>query len=574
MKQKWLSCALALTLALTCLAGCAPKQTAQPAGPKDGTYTAKAAGNNGDVTVEVTVKDGKVSLVNVKEHSETAGVSDLALSQIPQQIVDNQSLGIDAISGATNTSNAILTAVAAALTEAGFDAEEWKTRPVTAAPTAPAQADVTCATVVVGAGGAGMRTALVLKEAGHDVLLIEKMPFVGGATNLAATYFVAVDTKVQQDAGLGITVTDYVAKQAKAKPGLNTENLTKMLNASQADVDWLNSIGMNLTRPMSNYQVAPEDGSSLGVGMVKAMQSELDRVGVECRLDTAAEKLLVKDGKVVGVAVTDKSGSYNIFADQVVLATGGFACGAEAVAKYAPDWAGLPATSAVGSTGDGARMAEEIGASLKFMDSVRLNPSVHSQDGVNSSLSAARAEGGIMVNLKGERFCNDYFPDYTQLSKWMMEQEGDHVYTVIDQKSMDASKRLQSFKDKGYFLSADTPEALAKLMGVPEEQFAKTIATYSASVKSGTDEVFGRASNMSTDFTTPPYYAAVTSPGIQVTLGGVEVNENMQVLGTDGKTFENLFAVGEVAHDGLFGSAPTHINLFFGKQVAEFILAK
>ncbi|MDD3252395.1 MAG: FAD-dependent oxidoreductase [Lachnospiraceae bacterium] len=538
----------------------------------DGTYTQTASGNNGDVKVEVEVLDGVIKKVEVIEHMETAGISDKAISDIPSFIVENQSLGIDAISGATNTSNAILEAAQACLSEAGFDVGALKQKKVET--TAQKQEDTSCDTVVIGAGGAGMKVSLALSEGGQDVILVEKMPMVGGATSFAATYFVAVDTTFHRENGISLTIEDYVKRTKERDPNINEVNLKNLLDHSQESLDWLNAMGTKINRPISDYQVATEDGTSLGVAIVKAMSTALDKSTVDVRLNTEAMELLMDGNRASGVKVKDSAGEYTITADQVVVASGGFVSGEEAVKKYAPDWSGLPSTSAAGSTGEMFERVEAVGGVLSNMDNVRLNPSVHSENGVNSSLSAARAEGGIMVNQKGQRFCNDYYPDYTVLSRWMMEQEGDYVYILIDQTAMDKSKRLQSFKDKGYFMEADTVEKLAEKMKVPVENLMDTIAKYQKAVETGTDEEFGRTANLSIDFKNPPYYAVQTKPGLQVSLGGILIDETMRIVKEDGTCFDNLYAVGECADDGLFGAAPTNIDITFGKEVAEHILNK
>lgn len=538
---------------------------------KDGVYSHSAKGNNGDVTVELEIKDGKAVRAEVVEHEETEGLSDKPIAEIPAWIVENQSLAIDAVSGATNTSNAILEAAALCLEDAGIDAQEWKNRRVET--TAEKKEDTSCDTVVVGAGGAGMKVALELAENGQNVILVEKQAAVGGATNLAATYFVAVDTTFQRESGIQLSIDEYVAQTAKTTPNINTDNLKRLLENSQESLDWLNGLGTKINRPISNYQVATEDGSSLGASIVKAMSGALEKSSADLRLETEAIDIIAENNVVKGVKVKDKGGEYSIFADNVVLATGGFVSGEDAVAAYAPDWAGLPSTSAAGSTGEMFKIVENIGGVLSNMDQVRLNPSVHSENGVNSSLSAARAEGGIMVNQEGLRFCNDYYPDYTVMSKWMMEQEGDFVYILIDQAAMDKSKRLQGFKEKGYFLEADTIEELAQKMNVPEENLVQTIENYQKAVETGIDE-FGRTNNLSIDFTKPPYYAVTTCPGLQVSLGGILVDENLLVQKQDGTGFTNLYAVGECADDGLFGCAPTNINITFGKEAAKHILNK
>ncbi len=436
-----------------------------------------------------------------------------------------------------------------------------------------AGSDITCETVVVGAGGAGMRTAIALKEAGRDVVVVEKMAFPGGATNLAASYMTVIGTKEQAKAGKTLSMDAYVARQLKNNPNMNEAHIREVRGASQETLDWINSLGANITRAISDYQVGTADGGTLGAAIVKAMTKKMDAVGVVPRYNTRAVKLLGDKTRVTGIVVRDETDEYTINAKNVVLATGGFAASKELIARYAPQWKGLPSTSAAGSTGDAVGLAAPFDAALRFMDVVRMNPSVYVKDGKNISLSAARAEGGIMVNSDGLRFCNDYHTDYTQLSRWMMQQKDGVAFIVIDDKAMQKSKRLQGFKAQGVFLEDATVEGLAGKMGVPAANLKKTFETYGASVRAGVDKEFGRKHNMSIDFTTPPYYAARTSPGIQVTLGGIGVNDDMQVVNTKGEVIEGLYAVGEVADDGLFGTGPTAINIYYGEKVADHIVS-
>lgn len=551
-----------LVLAMLCMA----------AGAMADTYTAEGQGNNGAVKVEVDVEAGKVTAIRVVEHSETAGICETAIERIPAAIVETQSLAVDTVAGATHTSKAILAAVEAAAAQAGLDVEAMKTASAAQAELVQL-ADDHCQTVVVGAGGAGITTAVELKRGGNDVVLLEKMPMTGGSTTLAATYFVVVNTKEQLAAGIEANMEEYLAHELELDPDLNVERLTTLLNRSQETLDWMNELGADLTRPLSYYQVGTTDGSSIGPALMRAFNHAIDTYDIDLRLENEATEILMDNGEVKGVKVVTPDGWYNMYADNVVICTGGYTSSEEVIERFVPTWAGLPFTTAVSSTGDGILMAEKVGAQLSHMDQIRLNPSVHSQDGKNVSLSAARAVGGIMVNLNGERFCNDYEPDYTTLSLWMMEQEGDYVYIVCDQKAVDANKRVQQFVDMGYFLVADTVEELARKMGVPEENLVKTIETYSKSVQNGVDEVFGRASNMGTDFTTAPYYAAVTRPGRQASIGGIVVNDNVQVVKADGTAFDNLYAVGEVSYTATQNSGQVH-NVYFGRLAAAHILSK
>lgn len=427
-------------------------------------------------------------------------------------------------------------------------------------------------TVVVGAGAAGMRAALDLKDAGKDVILIDKSYILGGATNLAATYFVVVGTKEQKAAGKYISVENYIKRQQKMLPDVVPEKLKAQIGYSQENLDYLNKLGANITRVLSDYQIATADGSSLGAVISKVLAKSLKDKGVTVLMGTKADDLLLKNGRVEGVRITGKLGTYDIYAKNVVLATCGFAHNQDLVKKYAPEWAGLPTTTAVSSTGDGLVMALKAGAYTKHLDVVRMNPSVHSENGVNSSLSAARAEGGIMVNKDGKRFCNDYYPDYTQLSRWEMQQPESLAWIIIDDKAMKASKRLQGFKSKGYFIEANSPEELAKKIGVPPENLKATLTKFAEAVKKGKDEEFGRAHNLKIDFTQLPLYAVSTKPGIQVTLGGLELNSKMQVLNKAGKPIPGLYAAGEVTFDGSFRPGPTAVGLYQGHIAAQDII--
>lgn len=123
-----------------------------------------------------------------------------------------------------------------------------------------------------------------------------------------------------------------------------------------------------------------------------------------------------------------------------------------------------------------------------------------------------------MVNVEGNRFCDDYFPDYTQLSKWIMEQPGDNVFVVFDQKVVDDSKRIQEFKESGFFFEGETLEELAEMIGVPVDNLKGTMEDYAKTYDRGVDEKFARTVAINSRLDQAPFYAVKSQPGIQVTL--------------------------------------------------------
>lgn len=160
-------------------------------GMTSGTYEGSAEGRFGTITVEVTVNDDKIEAVTVKEHHDSAGVSDLPLSRIPEDIVKYQSLGVDTVSGATLTSFGVINAVSNALEQAGADVKALRAVevPHQDLPIEDLEADV----VVVGSGMAGQVAAATAADNGADVILVEKLPYLGGTLIIAGGYLVTVD---------------------------------------------------------------------------------------------------------------------------------------------------------------------------------------------------------------------------------------------------------------------------------------------------------------------------------------------------------------------------------------------
>ena len=201
MKKRVLALALAAAMCLG-LAACGGKTT--PSEPpveegayKAGTYEASADGRNGPVKVSVTFTADAIESVKITEHTETAGISDPAINDIPTAIVTYQSLGVDAISGATITSDAILAAVADCVTQAGGDVEALKAVPAGGEKVEGALQDATVDVLVVGGGGAGLSAALSAAQNGASVILVEKLSALGGNTLLCGGAFNTADPEGQ-----------------------------------------------------------------------------------------------------------------------------------------------------------------------------------------------------------------------------------------------------------------------------------------------------------------------------------------------------------------------------------------
>lgn len=193
--------ALALSLAGLC--------TGAFAAMSDGTFEGTGQGRNGDIVVQMTVKGGKIADVKIVKHAETVGISDAAVATVPKAIVENQTTGVDAVTGATMTTNGIKAAVANAIKAAGGDPAAYAFA-VVKKKAAPKIIRESADIVVVGAGGSGISAAVKAETLGKSVILIEKMPTIGGATVLNAGTLIATGSKFQRD----------VMKETKDSPEL------------------------------------------------------------------------------------------------------------------------------------------------------------------------------------------------------------------------------------------------------------------------------------------------------------------------------------------------------------------
>ena len=169
---------------------------------KSGTYTGSSVGMQGKVSVELTVEKGKITNVSVTECHETPSIAGVALERIPKQIVEHQTTYLDAVTGATLASGAIMRAAENAAVQAGFTKEALKKKAYKAKP--GKDENYTTDVLVVGGGGAGLSAAISAAQQGARVILIEKSSFLGGNTMMAGGAFNAVDTEAQTETVLSV----------------------------------------------------------------------------------------------------------------------------------------------------------------------------------------------------------------------------------------------------------------------------------------------------------------------------------------------------------------------------------
>ena len=584
---------------------------------KDGTYTASEVGRNGEIKVQVQIKDNKIADVKILDWSETHPVADQTKTELLPNIVKNQSYNVANISGATLSSFAIKAAVRDCLKQAGLDVKEFGK----AAAKAPQSSEIkveNADVVIVGAGGAGLSAAVTAAMAGKKVVLLEKNGFAGGNTSVSGGCFNVAN--VNQD---NIKMTEGQKKIVEGilaeKPlnPLHQELINKLkkqwneytasgsnklfdspeLHALQtwksgdrkANLELVYTLTQNVKpmmkelegigfewRPNANQFVGalwPRSNRAAnfksGVGYVDTfLQYIKDKnLPVQILLSTKANDLIIKDGRVAGVMAQAKIGTKYVLnaADGVILTTGGFGANVKMRNEYDELWGKklgetTPTTNLPSATGDGISLAKKAGASLTQMGWIQLFPA---GDPTTGATSFKRGENScIYVNKNGKRYVNES-ERRDVLAKANLAQEGGVFYVISSAKRALVDKdgrnaygvKVADILKSGKSYKADTLEELAQKAGINGKNLVETVKRWNEFCKKGTGDEMGRPTCMDDHRLDEggPYYATLMTPSVHHTMGGVTINKKAQVLNEAGNVIPGLYAAGEVT-GGIHGT--------------------
>ncbi len=574
---------LLTAMMLLSLTACAPASTF-----KAGTYTGKAKGFSGDITVEVTFDDAKkITDVKVVSSTESADIGEKALPELAKKVVEANSSQVDTVTTATVTSLGFIEAVNAAIVAAGLNPEDFKAAEKTATEVKDETKDVDI--VIIGAGGAGMVAAITASEAGKKVIIVEKAPIVGGNTSRATGGMNAAGTHYQKEAKIEDSAELFAAETMKGGHNLNDPELVKTLTEnSAAAIDWLDSIGA----PLSDvgkaggasvnraHRPVNAEGKILSVGsyLVSKFEESCTKAGVEILLETEAVEIIMKDGAAVGIKAKSATTNYTINAKAVIDTAGGFGANSEMVVKYKPELKGYVTTNASTITGDGIVLAEAVGAATVDMDQIQIHPTVVQETGALITESL-RGDGAILVNAEGKRFTDETLTRDV-VSASVIAQKDSYAWLIVNQKMFDDSTVIQKYVTQGYMIAAKDQAELAKLFGCDEATIKATLESWNKALTDKSDAEFNRGSldTINYNVSEGPYYAVKIAPGVHHTMGGIKINSNTQVIDTKGNVIPGLYAAGEVTggvHGGnrLGGNAVADIVVFgriAGEQAAAY----
>lgn len=530
------------------------------------TIKAQADGRNGQIDFEIDLENNKISDVKVTKNSETPAIFNQAFGKLKKNIIDNQSFDVDAVSGASLMTQAMLDSGKKALAENNIALDGKKPEVV------HEERQLNVDVAVIGSGMAGLMAASRALSMGKKVVVLEKNGYLGGATILNGSNVVGTGSKVSAELFGETAKKDspnrLVQDITRECRGTNYPMLSKLLanNIGRA-VDFITEFA-NLTYQKAETQTVEhsvnrqiEMPSESSYELVTKVAEAFEKKGGQIILDARVEKLNKdKASKLVSLTAEGKHQTINVNFKSLVLAAGGW--GARDYQAHKTD---IPYYGPMTSTGDYFDFAKNMNLVTRNLDWYKVYPhGLEVEPGIAKlttySTKEATDMGAIFVNTDGKRIVNESAP-YTHFRDAIAEQKGKVAYIVMDQRTWDrfyelmlkygfTKEEVQSFFDlvgeKSPVLVKGDLKTVAEKAGIDYQTLKETVDNYTEDVKADYDPEFGRDKKFMHEFEGDTYYIIEQKLLFCTTLGGYETTDQMQLLDNDMNPVSNFYAAGEI----------------------------
>lgn len=421
--------------------------------------------------------------------------------------------------------------------------------------------------LVLGSGLAGSAALLAAAEAGQYAFMLEKTDAIGGSTVRSAGLSAFAGTEEQ--AAQGISDSGELLRQDLLETGKhrNDEALVDLYCGHQLETyRWLTGHGVvygevhaasGQTVPRSH----PTDTTAMLVHLLKAA----GKLGARLMLNTPAHRLVRDAGRVTGVDVETDTGPHRIFADAVVVATGGFSQSPELLNRFAPQMEHALTAGGAGCQGDGLLMAWQLGAGVVDTPHIKGTYGIFHEPHPDEDGTGILAvyKGAIAVNRDGRRFVDESLP-YKEIGDAALAQPGVTTYQLLDAQVMARSNDevpIYEFAGReraGMLIRGETIEELETKLDLPEGTLVATVEDYNRRIRNGEPDALGRShlsGGVGTPFPLdqPPFFAHPSGTVVLATYCGLTVDPDLRVLDVFGEPIERLYAAGEVV-GGLHGA--------------------
>ena len=414
--------------------------------------------------------------------------------------------------------------------------------------------------VVIGGGGAGLAAALEAAERGATrVIVVEKRGNLGGNSALASGLF-ACESPVQARQSI-ISDKDELLKRAvewahwsRVDPRI----LRAFINKSGETIRWLEDKGLefDLIRLYPDQQ-PPVQHNPRGKGarLIKILAQECRDLGVQFLMKTSSKRIIRdKQGNVTGVIIVKEGDETKITAGGIIIATGGFAGNPELLNRYCPSYDDGMVLSGLPLKGDGLYLAAEAGAAIEnFVTVLKEGPRFDLRKW--PVMHFERDPATLWVNKKGERFIDETIGYHVFESVNAMLRQPDKIsYALLDAtlrrqfegKMPDLEKALQAEVKKDRVKISDSWDDIAAWIGADPGVLKATVAKYNSFCRQEYDGDYAKERRYLLPLTSPPYYAIKGLSVILDTIGGIRINEHMQVLDNQNNPVPGLYAAGVV----------------------------
>ena len=416
--------------------------------------------------------------------------------------------------------------------------------------------------VIIGGGACGLTAALAARDAGADVLVIERDSTPRGTTAMSTGLVPAAGTPDQLAAGIDDSA-DRLAGDILAKArGGDRRVAARLAQISAETVIWLRaqhkvpfSLVTGFCYPGHSAMRMMGTPNRTGEELMAALLQAASEAGVDMLTDAVAADLVAGEtGQVSHIVVNRPDGAREVIGcGALILACSGFAGNDALVAHHIPEITGAVFHGHPGNKGDALNWGVALGAATADMDAYQGHGGLAYGHGI-PILWPLIMEGGFQVNRDARRFSNEAL-GYSEQAAKILAQPGKIAFSIFDERLHQLMLGFDDYRDAlgaGAVVEAASCAELAARTGLDPVTLAETISQVDAMTRGQVPDSFGR------DFTgkpplAPPYRAARVTGALFHTQGGLVVDEDARVLRTDGSALPNLFAGGGAAR-GISGA--------------------
>ncbi len=417
--------------------------------------------------------------------------------------------------------------------------------------------DFTVPVVIIGAGAAGLVAGLAAREAGAEVLVLERDALPQGSTALSAGLIPAAATRWQREAGIDDDPERFASDIiSKAKGESDPALVSLVVREAGPTIEWLSaahglafSVVGDFSYPGHSARRMHGLPSRSGQELIDALRGAAEAAGVEILCEAHVTALFADEsGRILGLRFTRPDGSTEeIGCGQLILACNGYGGNRDLVSRYIPSLAQALYFGHPGNQGDALLWGQALGAATRHLSGHQGHGSVAHPAGILITW-ATMTEGGVQVNIRGERF-SDESQGYSEQAAEVLKQPEGIAWAIFDERIAGIARQFEDFKRAeamGAVLSADRWEDLAARMGVPAEALSATMAEVARCKTGESKDSFGRHFKGLAPLS-PRFLAVRVTGALFHTQGGLVIDQDARVLDTNSTPLANLFAAGGAA---------------------------